>query len=272
MKKAIRPLLRIASEDDMRGDLGAQGRSVLNVREDPSTKSTKQSASEVDFQKRAIVLLSGGLDSTTTLYIAASLGFNVYALSFLYGQRHVIELEKAKKTARSHPSVIEHKIIEFPMQGSSLTDPDAKVPKNQMHELNKIPSTYVPARNTIFLSFALSFAEVVGANDIFIGANVVDYSNYPDCRPEYLAAFEKMARLATAFGVQGNEIKIHAPLIKMSKKEIVEKGIELGVNFSDTISCYDPKPNGASCGFCDSCRFRKVAFEQAGLTDPIVYV
>lgn len=218
--------------------------------------------------KKAVVLLSGGLDSTTTLYIAASLGFRIHALSFRYGQRHAIELEKATKTASTHPAVVEHKIIEFPLYGSSLTDREKEVPKNREKVLGQIPSTYVPARNTIFLSFALGFAEIVRASDIFIGANVIDYSNYPDCRPEYLEAFEKMARLAVPAGVN---IKIHAPLLKLSKKEIILKARYLEVNFSDTISCYDPKSSDISCGFCDSCLIRKNAFARLNLTDPIEY-
>lgn len=221
--------------------------------------------------KKAVVLLSGGLDSATTLYIAANLGFSIHVLSFRYGQRHEIELEKAKKIASSHPAVVEHKIIEFTLHGSSLTDRAKAVPKNRDRNEKGIPSTYVPARNTIFLSFALGHAETIGAKDIFIGANVVDYSNYPDCRPEYLKAFEKMANLATAAGVTGSAVKIHAPLIKFSKKEIVEKALEIGLNCSDTISCYDPKPSGASCGLCDSCMIRKNAFAQLGLNDPIEY-
>jgi len=226
--------------------------------------------------KKAVVLLSGGVDSTTVLKIAENKGFDICAISFDYGQRHIIELEKAKLIAQKNKSVSEHKIIKIDLRvigGSALTS-DIEVPQNKYHELtadNDIPVTYVPARNTIFLSFALGVAEAIGALDIFIGANIVDYSNYPDCRPEYLEAFEKMARLATAAGIKGHDIKIHAPLLMLSKDSIIKKGLELGINYSETISCYTPTKSGASCGTCDSCTIRKKAFEDLELTDPIAY-
>ncbi|NRA73206.1 MAG: 7-cyano-7-deazaguanine synthase QueC [Rickettsiales bacterium] len=227
-------------------------------------------------RKKAVVLLSGGIDSTTVLEIAKRKNFNICALSFDYNQRHSIELDKAKKIAQKNQSVSEHKIIKLDLRaigGSALTT-NIDVPKDNYYEslnTNNIPITYVPARNTIFLSIALGIAEVIGALDIFIGANVVDYSNYPDCRPEYLEAFEKMANLATASGAQGNNIKIHAPLLMLSKDSIIKKGIELGVDYSETISCYDPNPLGASCGKCDSCIIRKNAFTNLKIKDPIIY-
>lgn len=226
--------------------------------------------------KKAVVLLSGGLDSATVLAIVSSAGFDICALSFDYGQRHSIELEKARMLAKKNKSVIEHRIIKLDLRaigGSALTA-DIDVPKDKYAEVRgstDIPVTYVPARNTIFLSFALGVAEVIGALDIFIGANVVDYSNYPDCRPEYLEAFERMARLATAAGIKGHNIKIHAPLLALSKDSIIKKGLELGIDYSETISCYSPATSGASCGKCDACAIRKAAFEKLNLEDPIAY-
>jgi len=221
--------------------------------------------------KKAILLLSGGLDSATTLAIMKSRGYEVYAISFSYGQRHSIELEVAKNVAKDL-SVKEHKIIDINMRsfgGSALTD-DIDVPKDRDMEDEQIPITYVPARNTIFLSFALAYAEVVGTFDIFIGANVLDYSGYPDCRPEYLQAFEDMANLATKATVEGQgKIKIHAPLIELSKSEIIKKGLELGVDYANTISCYDPSPEGKSCGHCDSCQLRIKGFADNGMSDPV---
>ncbi|MBN8543077.1 MAG: 7-cyano-7-deazaguanine synthase QueC [Alphaproteobacteria bacterium] len=221
--------------------------------------------------KKAVLLLSGGLDSATTLAIAQSEGFDVYALSFRYGQRHAIELEAAKKVAALH-GVKEHKIADIDLRlfgGSALTD-DIAVPKSRSaHDIGHgIPITYVPARNTIFLSFALAWAEVLGANDIFIGVNALDYSGYPDCRPEFIEAYEKMANLATAAGVSGeNPMKIHTPIIGMNKAEIIRKGNSLGVHYSVTISCYDPV-DGKACGQCDSCLLRAKGFAENGIEDP----
>lgn len=219
-------------------------------------------------QKKAVVLFSGGLDSTTCLAIAKSQGFDCYALSFSYGQRHSVELEAAKKLAQQS-SVAEHKILSLPLneiKGSSLTDPSLGIPN--FNNDGAIPNTYVPARNTIFLSFALSWAEVINAYDIFMGANYIDYSGYPDCRPEYLEAFEKMAELATKKGVNGQRFNIHAPLLRLNKAEIIRKGIDLGVDYSQTISCYRADEKGRSCGQCDSCTFRKKGFDEVGIVDP----
>jgi 7-cyano-7-deazaguanine synthase len=221
--------------------------------------------------KRAVVLLSGGLDSATTLALSARDGFAACALSFDYGQRHKLELEAAKRIAASLGAV-EHRIAAIDLRvfgGSALTG-DMAVPKNRETK-GEIPITYVPARNTIFLSYALAWCEVLGAADIFIGANAVDYSGYPDCRPEFISAFEKLAGLATKTGVEGTQFRIHAPLIWMSKAEIIRKGTELGVDFSLTHSCYDPTPGGLACGKCDSCRIRLEGFRAAGLADPIRY-
>jgi 7-cyano-7-deazaguanine synthase len=223
--------------------------------------------------KKAVILLSGGLDSATTLAIAKSEGFDVYALSFRYGQRHAVELEAAKKVAQLH-HVKEHKIIDIDLRafgGSALTD-DIAVPKSRSaHDIGQgIPVTYVPARNTIFLSFAIAWAEVLGADDIFIGVNALDYSGYPDCRPEYIKAYEHMANLATAAGVSGKHaLTIHTPIIAMNKAEIIRKGISLGVDYSATISCYDPV-NSKPCGSCDSCQLRNKGFAENGMTDPAI--
>jgi 7-cyano-7-deazaguanine synthase len=219
--------------------------------------------------------LSGGVDSTTTLAIAKSRGFDVYALTFRYGQRHKVELESARKIARYFQTA-EHLIMEIDLRrfgGSALTD-NIDVPKNrEAGEIAKaIPVTYVPARNTIFLSFALAWAEILGSQDIFIGVNVLDYSGYPDCRPEYLAAFESMANLATKAGVEGRQkLKIHTPLIQMTKAQIIKKGLELGVDFGLTHSCYDPHETGEACGQCDSCRLRLKGFREASVPDPAKY-
>ncbi|GAC86124.1 7-cyano-7-deazaguanine synthase [Gordonia paraffinivorans NBRC 108238] len=222
----------------------------------------------------AVVLLSGGLDSTTVLAIANDLGYLAYALSFRYGQRHSVELEASKRVAESL-GVERHEIVDIdlrPFGGSSLTA-DIPVPKHDSVDdvEPSIPNTYVPARNTIFLSFALAYAEVVGARDIFLGVNALDYSGYPDCRPEYIEAFQNMANLATRAGVDGQNLQIHTPLISMTKAEIVKKGVELGVDYSVTSSCYDPDPDGRACGHCDSCLLRLRGFEGAGFTDPIEY-
>ncbi|MCE5212246.1 MAG: 7-cyano-7-deazaguanine synthase QueC [Deltaproteobacteria bacterium] len=225
--------------------------------------------------RKAVVLLSGGIDSATTLAVAKDLGFEIYALSFRYGQRHAVELKAAKRIAKKN-KVVRHLILDVDLRkigGSALTA-DIKVPKNRsMEELTKnIPVTYVPARNTIFLSYALAWAEVMGANDIFIGVNVLDYSGYPDCRPEYIAAYEKMANLATKAGVEGKQkLKIHTPLIEMSKAQIIQKGMRLGVDYSLTHSCYDPSDVGEACGKCDSCLLRLKGFQEAGLKDPVKY-
>ena len=224
---------------------------------------------------KAVVLLSGGIDSATTLAIAQNMGFDIYALSFRYGQRHVIELEAAMRIAQSS-NVAEHLIIDIDLRkigGSALTA-DIAVPKSRsVEQMGKdIPVTYVPARNTIFLSYALAWAEVIGAGDIFIGVNVLDYSGYPDCRPEYIAAYEQMANLATKAGVEGRQkLKIHAPLIQMSKSQIIQKGIDLGVDYSLTHSCYDPQDSGEACGECDSCLLRLKGFKDAGVPDPVRY-
>ena len=224
---------------------------------------------------KAVVLLSGGVDSTTTLAIAKKEGFDLFALSFRYGQRHKVELVAAKRIATFF-NVAKHLVIDIDLRllgGSALTD-NLEVPKNRTTEEmgGDIPITYVPARNTIFLSFALAWAEVLGSEDIFIGVNALDYSGYPDCRPEYIAAYEKMANLATKAGVGGRQkLKIHAPLIQLTKAQIIKKGLELGVDYSLTHSCYDPSPNGEACGHCDSCLLRLKGFREAGVQDPIGY-
>ena len=226
--------------------------------------------------KKAVILLSGGLDSATTLAIAHGEGFQCYALTFAYGQRHKREIEAAKKIARSL-SVAEHRIINIDLAsfaGSVLTDPAAEIPKDRAELGNTamIPATYVPARNTIFLSYALAWAEVLDAFDIFIGVNATDYSGYPDCRAEFIAAFERTANLATAAAVQGKgQYHIHTPIIEMTKAEIILTGTKLSVDFSLTHSCYDPDAHGKSCGRCDSCRLRLKGFAEAGLEDPIEY-
>ncbi|MBI1919815.1 MAG: 7-cyano-7-deazaguanine synthase QueC [Geobacter sp.] len=221
--------------------------------------------------KKAVILYSGGLDSTTCLAIAKAEGFEPYAMSFSYGQRHSVELELAKKNAGT-VGAIDHMVVEFDYRkigGSALTS-DIDVPKEGVG--NNIPVTYVPARNTIFLSFALGWAEVLGAFDIFIGVNALDYSGYPDCRPEYIAAFEQMANLATKAAVEGKgHFTIHTPLIHLTKAEIIGKGVALGVDYGRTHSCYDPTPEGIACGLCDSCRLRLKGFAEAGVTDPIRY-
>ncbi len=224
-------------------------------------------------RKKAVVLLSGGLDSTTVLAIAKNCGFECYALSFLYGQRHSYEIEASKKNAKLF-GVKKHLILNIDMGqigGSALTDKKINVPKQSV-SLNTIPVTYVPARNTIFLSYGLAFAEVILSNNIFIGVNAVDYSGYPDCRPEFIKAFEKMANLATKAGVEEKgKIKIQTPLIKLSKEQIIKKGISLGVDYSLTHSCYDPSEDGLACNECDSCIIRKKGFEKAGISDPTLY-
>ncbi len=223
--------------------------------------------------KRAVVLLSGGLDSATVLAIARSEGYACFALSFSYGQRHAFELQAAKRVAASL-GAIEHRIANIDLRvfgGSALTD-EIEVPKGREpgEMAHGIPVTYVPARNTIFLSFALAWAEVLESSDIFIGVNALDYSGYPDCRPEFIEAYEKMANLATKAGVEGRQrLKIHTPLIAMTKAQIIAKGIELGVDYAQTSSCYDPSPTGVPCGQCDSCLLREKGFHDAGVEDPL---
>ncbi|WP_156046706.1 7-cyano-7-deazaguanine synthase QueC [Rhodococcus wratislaviensis] len=222
----------------------------------------------------AVVLLSGGLDSTTVLAMAREQGFTPYALSFRYGQRHSVELEAASRVAETI-GVARHVIADIDLRtfgGSALTA-DIDVPKHaDVAEVTEdIPSTYVPARNTIFLSFALAFAETVAAQDIFIGVNALDYSGYPDCRPEFIQAFEDMANLATRAGVEGARLRIHTPLISMSKAEIVTTGLRLGVDYGITSSCYDPDGQGRPCGHCDSCLLRLKGFSEAGHSDPLTY-
>jgi len=223
--------------------------------------------------KKAVVLYSGGLDSTTCMAIARSEGFTPYALSFAYGQRHAVELQKAREYA-PRIGAAEHLVVETDMRrigGSALTD-DLEVPKGRAVD-DSIPITYVPARNTVFLAYALGWAEVLGAFDIFIGVNALDYSGYPDCRPEYIAAFETMANLATKAAVEGEgRVRIHTPLIDLSKADIIRRGTSLGVDYALTHSCYDPSPAGLACGTCDSCQLRLKGFAEAGLVDPAPYV
>lgn len=221
-------------------------------------------------QKKAVVLVSGGLDSTTVLAIARSQGYACYTISFDYGQRHRAELLAASRTAVLLGSE-QHKVVSLDLRsigGSALTDDSLAVPEE---ETAGIPVTYVPARNTVFLSIALGWAEVLGANDIFIGVNAVDFSGYPDCRPEYIQAYEKMANLATRAGVEGQALSIQAPLMSMSKAEIVQLGLTLGIDYATTVSCYQATDEGLACGLCDSCRLRRIGFEQAGIKDPTRY-
>jgi 7-cyano-7-deazaguanine synthase len=225
--------------------------------------------------KKAVVLLSGGLDSSTVLAIAKSEGFEPHALSFSYGQRHIVELDAARRVAAAF-GVADHRIasIDLRVFGGSALTADIDVPKgrNPDEMSHEIPITYVPARNTIFLSFALAWAEVLGSSDIFIGVNALDYSGYPDCRPEFIAAFETLADLATKAGVEGHQkLKIHTPLIALTKAQIIRRGIELGVDYSLTSSCYDPSPTGQPCGQCDSCLLRQKGFRENGLEDPLPY-
>ena len=216
------------------------------------------------------MLVSGGLDSATVLAIARERGHRCHALSFDYGQRHRAELDAARRVAAAQGAV-EHRVLALPIGGfghSALTDTAIPVPE---HPATGIPTTYVPARNTIFLAWALGHAEVTGAQDIYIGINAVDYSGYPDCRPEFIAAFERVADLATKAAVEGRRIRIHAPLIALSKAEIIRRGTALGVDYAITVSCYQPDDAGRACGRCDSCRLRRAGFEQAGIADPTRY-
>ena len=224
--------------------------------------------------KRAVVLLSGGLDSATVLALCRAQGYQAHALSFRYGQRHGREIAAAQKVARSLGAE-EHRIAEIDLRlfgGSALTA-EMAVPKarSENEMATGIPITYVPARNTIFLSYALAWAEVLGATDIFLGVNAVDYSGYPDCRPEFIQAFEHLANLATRAGVEGNRFTIHAPLLAMTKAEIIQRGLSLGVDYSLTHSCYDPTADGVACGLCDSCQLRLKGFRAVGMVDPIPY-
>ena len=223
-------------------------------------------------RRRAVLLLSGGLDSATTLAIAVDGGFEVYALTLLYGQRHALEVERAARVAAALGAK-EHRTLRIDLSfvtGSALTDQTVELPKDRSDEQISIaiPPTYVPARNTLFLSLALAWAEALGARDIFIGVNAVDYSGYPDCRPEYVAAFEKLAALATKAGAEGAGFELHAPLLSLSKAEIISRAVELGVDLGMTLSCYDPDERGRSCGRCDSCLLRARGFREAGLADP----
>ena len=222
--------------------------------------------------KRAVVLLSGGLDSATCLAIAREMGFETYALSIAYGQRHAAELTASLRVAQTL-GAREHRLARVNLGefgGSALTDPAIAVPENK--ENTGIPVTYVPARNTVMLSIALAWAEVLGANDIFVGVNAVDYSGYPDCRPEFIQAFETMANLATKVGVEGARLRIHAPLIKLSKGEIIRRGIELGVDYGLTVTCYQADDAGRACGSCEACRLRVAGFTAAAVPDPTPYV
>lgn len=229
----------------------------------------------MESKPRAVVLLSGGLDSATALFEARAAGFEIHALTVRYGQRHAVEIEAARRVARVS-GVARHVELDIDLRafgGSALTD-DVEVPKDRPDKAiaHGIPITYVPARNTVFLSLALAWAESLGAFDLFIGVNCVDYSGYPDCRPEYLRAFEHLANLATRAGVEGGgSYRIHAPLLTLDKPRIIRRGLELGVDYSLTHSCYDPEPDGRSCGRCDACRIRRTAFERLGIADPVEY-
>jgi 7-cyano-7-deazaguanine synthase len=220
--------------------------------------------------RKAVILLSGGLDSATTMAVARELEFACYSLSLAYGQRHAAELVAAQRVAR-HLGAVEHRVMAVDMAGiggSALTDLSIPVPDRPG---TAIPVTYVPARNTIMLSLAMAWAEVLGCDDVFIGVNVLDYSGYPDCRPEYIAAFEAMANLATKRAVEGRRLSIHAPLIRQTKAEIIRRGVALGVDYGMTVSCYQADENGVACGVCDACRLRRQGFQQAGIADPTRY-
>jgi 7-cyano-7-deazaguanine synthase len=223
---------------------------------------------------KAVVLLSGGLDSSTTLAVAKSQGFELYALTFRYGQRHQLEIEAARRIAL-HFQAVQHQIfnVDLSLFGGSALTAEIKVPKDRgLEEISKdIPITYVPARNTIFLALSLAWAEVLGAWDIFIGVNALDYSGYPDCRPEFIRSFEQTANLGTKAGVEGKRFIIHTPLISLNKAQIIKKGLELGVDFSLTSTCYDPSPLGKACGKCDACLLRLKGFAEAGIKDPAAY-
>lgn len=228
----------------------------------------------MDTTKKAVVLLSGGLDSATTLAIAQHDGFSCYALTFRYGQRHACEIAAAGRVAAALQAA-EHRVLDIDLGalgGSALTDRSLAVPRDRRDTASEIPITYVPARNTIFLSYALAWAEVIGAWDIYIGVNAMDYSGYPDCRPDYINAFETLANLATAAAVSGKgRYTIHAPIIQMTKAQIIRRGTEIGVDYALTHSCYDPDPDGKPCGHCDSCSLRRKGFAEAGIEDPLEY-
>ena len=220
----------------------------------------------------AVLLLSGGLDSTTLLAFAVKQGFLVHALSFRYGQRHDLEVQAAARAAERY-GALKHVVLDIDLQtfgGSALTG-GGVIPKDRSLEDKEIPVTYVPGRNTIFLAYAMAWADELGASDLLIGVNTLDYSGYPDCRPEYIESFERMANLATRAAVGGSRLVVHAPLIRMTKREIIELGLSLGVDYSETISCYDPTPDGAACGHCDACQFRLKGFAEASATDPARY-
>ena len=226
--------------------------------------------SEISGSKRAVILVSGGLDSTTVLAMAKSQGYECYTLTFDYGQRHRAELLAAERVSETLGDV-EHKVVHLNLDsigGSALTDASIDVPEE---ETEGIPITYVPARNTVFLSIALGWAEVLGAHDIFIGVNAVDYSGYPDCRPEFISAFEAMANLATRVGVEGEAIRINTPLMELTKGDIIKAGVALGVDYAITVSCYQATDDGLACGLCDSCRLRRQGFEDAAMVDPTRY-
>jgi 7-cyano-7-deazaguanine synthase len=236
----------------------------------PMSTNPESSTKEAERPGRAVVLLSGGLDSTTVLAITLARGFEPWALTVRYGQRHVGELEAARRVAETLGAA-GHEQVDVDLGrfgGSSLTEPAIPVPKDRVLGENEIPSTYVPARNAVFLSLALAWAEVLGARDVFIGVNALDYSGYPDCRPEFIQAFERMAELGTASG----GVRIHAPLIELTKAEIIRWGTELGVDYALTTSCYDPGAEGAACGHCDACSLRRRGFAEAGIADPTTYV
>jgi len=221
---------------------------------------------------RAVVLLSGGLDSTTTLALARESGFDVFALTLRYGQRHALEIGRAQEQARAL-GAREHRLVDVDLGfagGSALTDPSIPVPRGDAAPRRAIPVTYVPARNTVFLSMALAWAEALGARDLFIGANVLDYSGYPDCRPEFFEAFEELARRATKAGVEGERFRVHAPLLLKTKAQIVREALRLGIDLARTLSCYDPSPSAEPCGVCDACVLRAKGFLEAGLVDPAV--
>lgn len=227
---------------------------------------------DADAPRPAVLLLSGGLDSTTLLALAQSKGFLVHALSFRYGQRHDVEVKAAARAAERY-GVLKHVVLDIDLRtfgGSALTG-GGVIPKDRPLDNSDIPVTYVPGRNTIFLSYAMAWAEVLGATDLFIGVNSLDYSGYPDCRPEYIESFERMANLATRAAVAGSRLVIHSPLIRMTKREIIELGGSLGVDYSETVSCYDPTLDGAACGHCDACQLRLKGFTEAGVTDPARY-
>lgn len=268
LRSGSAPARRLASDRHARGRAGTPHREI------PMT--TASVARDANRSRPAVVLLSGGLDSTTTLAVALRDGYDVHALSFRYGQRHAVELRAAERVAARF-GVRQHKVIEIDLRafgGSALTS-ETPVPKGRDAGdvmAGGIPSTYVPARNTIFLSFALAYAEVVGATDLFIGANALDGPGYPDCRPEYIEAYERLANLATRAGVEGNApYRVHAPLLHLTKREIIELGLSLGVDYALTSSCYDPSPAGVACGRCDACLFRLRGFAENGISDPIAY-